>query len=322
MHTIVTGAAGFIGSATVSALLDRGHSVVGIDSFTDYYDIDQKHANITRFDDNERFDMHEIDLATDLYDHVLSDADAIIHLAGQPGVRHSWAAFDDYTARNVTATKAVLDSALRHRIGRIVYASSSSVYGNAGEDVKTEDAELHPQSPYAVTKLAGEHLTSAYAHEHGLDTVALRYFTVYGPSQRPDMLIHRLVEGGLTHTPVTIFGDGEQRRDFTFIDDIARANVRAVESATTGATVYNVSGASNASVNDVIELVRETTGTEVPVVYKPKAVGDVHRTAGDFSRARSELGWQPTVDLPEGIEQQVSWHRSRLEATNASSSLS
>lgn len=321
MHIIVTGSAGFIGSATVAALLDRGHSVVGIDSLTDYYDVGQKRANIANLVEDERAQHHQIDLTTELFDHVFSGADAIVHLAGQPGVRHSWAAFDVYTARNVAATKAVLDAALRHQVRRVVYASSSSVYGDTEQGRMLENGPCRPLSPYAVTKLAGEHLVGAYAHEHDLDTIALRYFTVYGPSQRPDMLMHRLIEGCLNNTPVSIFGDGEQRRDFTFVNDIAMANVRAVEAATLRATVCNVSGGSDASVNDVIRQVHEATGTEPTVVYERKALGDVRRTAGDSSKAREILGWTPTVELADGIAQQVHWHRSRFAATGPSGTL-
>ncbi len=314
MRIVLTGAAGFIGSTTSQHLLAQGHTVDGIDSISDYYSADRKRQNLERLEQERGFRFHQLDIVDDLIDPVLAGADAIIHLAGQPGVRRSWSEFDTYVAANVRGTKEVLDAAVRHGIQRVVYASSSSVYGNAGTYPTPENHPTSPQSPYAVTKLAGENLCTLYAKDRKLSTVNLRYFTVYGPRQRPDMLTHRLLEAAHLGTPVTIFGDGEQIRDFTYVDDIARANVLAATSDVRPGSRFNISGGSSVSVNEMIAAVERAAGGPIRLQYQGEASGDVHRTGGDCRAARRELGWEPVVSLRDGIWNHAAWYRSVFPA--------
>lgn len=317
MRIVVTGAAGFIGSTTTQHLLNAGHSVVGIDSLSGYYSVEAKHNNLHPLVASENFTFHQLDLANDLIDSVLASADAIIHLAGQPGVRRSWSDFDSYVAANVRGTKALLDAAIRHDIQRVVYASSSSVYGNASSYPTAESHPVSPQSPYAVTKLAGEQLCTLYGTERNLSTVSLRYFTVYGPRQRPDMLTHRLVEAAHCGSAVTIFGDGTHVRDFTYVDDIARANVKAVTADVKPGSIYNIAGGTSASVNAMIRAVERASGSSIQLVHRAEASGDVRETGGDCTLARNELGWAPEVSLHEGIVGHVDFYRSMSPAETA-----
>ena len=317
MRIVVTGAAGFIGSTTTQRLLRAGHSVDGIDSLSDYYSVEAKRSNLHSLVAHDNFNFHQLDIVDDLFDSVLSGADAVIHLAGQPGVRRSWSEFDAYVTANVEGTKAVLDAAVRHDIQRVVYASSSSVYGNASVYPTAESNALTPQSPYAVTKLAGEQLCALYATERGLSTVSLRYFTVYGPRQRPDMLTHRLIEAAHRASSVTIFGDGQQVRDFTYIDDIARANVHALIADVRPGSVYNIAGGTSASVATMINTVERASGSPIQLVHRGEASGDVRTTGADCSLARRELGWSPEVTLHEGILRHVNFYRSMSPAETA-----
>ena len=310
MRIAITGAAGFIGSTTAALLLDAGHDVVGIDSLTSYYGTDTKKHNIAGLLTQPAFSFFTHDIATDLFDEALNGAEAIIHLAGQPGVRRSWAEFDSYVHANIQGTKSVLDAAVRHQIERVVYASSSSVYGNATVYPTSEDHPTAPQSPYAVTKLAGEQLCMLYASERELHTVSLRYFTVYGPRQRPDMLTQRLIQAAHIGSTITIFGDGEQVRDFTFVDDVARANVRALEADCAAGSKFNISGGSSVTVNQMISEVERATDSTIRREAHGEATGDVHRTTGDNQRAARDLRWTPSVDLSSGVNAHVDWYRS------------
>lgn len=317
MRIIITGVAGFIGSTTAHHFLELGHSVIGIDSFTTYYDRAHKEQNLASLTPSEGFSFHQLDVAQDLLDPLFANADAVVHLAGQPGVRRSWMEFDSYLEANVKGTREVLDAALRHGIDRVVYASSSSVYGNASTYPTAEHHPTNPLSPYAVTKLAGEQLCSLYASERKLDTVSLRYFTVYGPRQRPDMLTHRLVEAAHSGSSVTIFGDGHQVRDFTYVDDIARANVLAATTDVRPGSVFNISGGSSASVRDVIRGTERAAGSHINLEYGNVATGDVRETGGDCSKAHCELGWEPAVSLSEGLRNHVDWYRAITPAETA-----
>ena len=317
MRIIITGVAGFIGSTTAQHFLALGHSVTGIDSFTTYYDRARKEQNLALLQRDRAFTFHQLDVAQGLLDPVFAAADAVIHLAGQPGVRRSWMEFDTYLEANVKGTREVLDAALRHGIDRVVYASSSSVYGNATAYPTNEDHPTNPLSPYAVTKLAGEQLCTLYASERNLDTVSLRYFTVYGPRQRPDMLTHRLIDAAHSGSSVTIFGDGQQVRDFTYVDDIARANVLAATADVRPGTVFNISGGSSASVRDVVRETERVAGTHINLDFGNTATGDVQRTGGDCTRARLELGWEPEVSLNEGLRKHVDWYRAATPAETA-----
>jgi len=307
MRVVITGVAGFIGSTTAELLLRAGHQVEGVDAFTPYYDKVLKQRNLDSIARHEDFRFHQIDIAQDLLDPIFAGADAVLHLAGQPGVRRSWSEFDTYVHANVEGTKAVLDAAVRHRVDRVVYASSSSVYGNALMYPTSEDHPTAPQSPYAVTKLAGEQLCTLYASERKLDTVSLRYFTVYGPRQRPDMLTQRLVQAAHDGSTVTIFGDGQQVRDFTFVEDIARANLAAATADVAPGSVFNVSGGSSVSVLDMIAGVERAAGKRISLVHQGEASGDVRQTGGDCRRARTELDWVPSVSLDEGLTRHVGW---------------
>jgi UDP-glucuronate 4-epimerase len=306
MRYVVTGSAGFVGCHVCEALLERGHEVDGVDAFTDYYDPSIKRANAARLARHDGFRGLELDLVRADLDDVLTGADGVIHLAAQPGVRLSWAdGFAVYVERNISASQRLLEAARRTRVPRLVLASSSSVYGNATEQPITEEAATRPFSPYGVTKLAMEHLASAYGANWGLATVVLRYFTLYGPGQRPDMALHRFIAAVAAGRPVTVYGDGEQVRDFTYVSDAAAATVAAVDADVAPASVFNVAGGSPATVNDLLRLVSEHVGRPLITRHLPAQAGDVQVTHGATDRARRGLGWQPEVSLDDGVKLQV-----------------
>jgi UDP-glucuronate 4-epimerase len=306
LRYVVTGAAGFIGRHLSNGFLAGGHEVVGVDSYTDYYDPARKRANAAWLAAHDGFTEVERDLVTDPIDDILDGADSVVHLAGQPGVRLSWAdGFGTYVDRNVGASQRLLESARRTRVPRLVLASSSSVYGNAAECPVSEDAPTRPFSPYGVTKLAMEHLAGAYVENWKLPVVMLRYFTVYGPAQRPDMAMHRFIERVAAGEPVPVYGDGQQVRDFTFVGDAAAATVAAADADLAPGTVLNVAGGSSATINDVLDLVGRCVGREVVVDRLPPEPGDVRVTGGAIDRARALLRWAPEVSLDDGVSHQV-----------------
>ena len=312
-RAVVTGAAGFIGSTLVDALLARGDTVVGVDCYTPYYDLATKLANLRAAREDPGFQLHEADLATADLRPVLEGAEVIYHQAGQPGVRPSWSSgFADYVTHNVLATQRLLGAATEEGVPRVVYASSSSVYGQA-PTYPTDERDLPaPHSPYGVTKLAAEHLCGLYAANWGLSTVALRYFTVYGPRQRPDMAIHRLVRSAVTGEPFPLFGDGTAVRDFTFVDDVVRANIAAASADVPAGTVLNIAGGSETTVTNLIELVGHIAGSPIAIERRSAQPGDVDRTGGAIERARSVLGWTPRIGLEDGIAAMVSWQRASV----------
>ena len=300
MRYAVTGAAGFIGSHLAAALVAAGHEVVGYDSFTDYYDLALKEENAQGLD-VRRVDLGEADLDFDGFD-------AVFHLAGQPGARSFGHVFPDYLWRNLLATQRVFEAVGEAAIP-VVCASSSSVYGDAETYPTTEDVEPRPNNPYGVTKLSCEHLHDTYARLFGLKAVALRYFTVYGPRQRPDMAFARMVDAAARGEEFELYGDGSQSRSFTFVRDVVDATVRALD-APPG--IYNVGGGEEYTMRDALALLEEVAGRPVRVRYGPAQTGDNHRTKADTTRIEQAIGWRATTPLREGLEAHWSWVSARV----------
>jgi UDP-glucuronate 4-epimerase len=311
VNVVVTGAAGFIGSHLSEALCASGHHVLGIDCLTDYYDTTEKQRNLRGLNELPGFQFAEVDLRSGNLQSLLDGASVVFHQAGQPGVRMSWGSgFSDYCEHNIKATQRLLEAAKTVGTPRFVYASSSSVYGNAAS-YPTREADLpRPNSPYGVTKLAAEHLCALYTANWGLSTVSLRYFTVYGPRQRPDMAIRRLADAAVIGSPFQLFGDGRQVRDFTYVSDVVAANIAAGFGDVIPGAIVNIAGGSHAVMTDLIELVGELAGAPVDCQRHPKEAGDVHQTGGAIDRAFELLGWEPLVSLREGLAAQVEWSRS------------
>ena len=311
MQTLVTGVAGFVGSHLVETLVKEGWRVRGIDSLVPYYDLDQKKANLAALDGLSGFDFVEADLNTIDLSDLLEGIDTVFHQAGQPGVRASWSEFPSYLEHNVNATQRLLEAVRWSEVRRFVYASSSSVYGDALSYPTTESSLPLPKSPYGVSKLAAEHLCGVYARNWDVPTVSLRYFTVYGPRQRPDMAMHRLIEAALTGGNFPLFGDGNQIRDFTYVGDVVAANLAAVENKVPPGTVLNIAGGGASTMLEIIATVEELTGKRVALEYRPEEAGDVGRTSGAIERARSLLGWAPRTPTREGLARQTEWHQGR-----------
>ena len=308
-QVLVTGAAGFIGSQLCESLLRRGCTVRGLDAFTTFYDPDRKRGNIESLVADPDFELISDDLLTARLDEALDGVDVIAHLAGEPGVSNSWGPnFERYVERNVLATQRLLEAADAHGVDRIVYASSSSVYGT-GADTLRAAGDPRPASPYGVTKLAAETLVGAYAGT-GLSAVSLRYFSVYGPRQRPDMAAHRFIESLLDGRPLTVYGDGLQVRDFTFVDDIVEATVQALFADVPTGAVLDVASSRPTSVNELVTVLEDLFGVESTRDTNGERRGDVPRTEGEIDSARDQLGWKPTTDLRTGLERQIDWHRS------------
>jgi len=309
---VVTGAGGFVGSHLVDTLLARGDTVVGIDCFTPYYDPEAKRQNLEAAQQHHGFTLVEADLRDADLMPVLEGVDTIFHQAAQPGVRLSWSdGFGEYASHNVLATQRLLEAAHHSDVRRVVYASSSSVYGNQ-ERYPTVETDLpRPYSPYGVTKLAAEHLCGLYAENWGVHTVSLRYFTVFGPRQRPDMSIHRLCGAALTGASFPRFGDGEQIREFTYVADIVAANLCAADADVDAGTVVNIAGGGEITLNGLIDTVGDLAGTAVQIEDHPAQAGDARRNGGATERARALLGWEPRIGLREGIAAQLAWHADR-----------
>ena len=300
---LVTGAAGFIGSHLTEALLDDGHEVIGVDAYTDYYARDLKERNLTAAREFETFAFVEADLCTVSLAPLTNEVDGIFHLAAQPGVRQSWGdCFGVYLKDNVHVTQRLLEAAAGR--ARVVFASSSSVYGEAGIFPTSEDVSPRPVSPYGVTKLTCEHLARTYASAAGLDVVCLRYFSVYGPRQRPDMAFTKMISSLLRGEPFTLFGDGAQVRDFTYVGDVVAAT-RSAMTARRPADVYNVGGGCPTSVREAIRLCEETVGRRLQLILRGEAIGDPASTAADTGRIRADLGWRPRTDLRDGLAAQA-----------------
>lgn len=309
MHALVTGAAGFIGSHLVERLLQGGWTVRGVDAFLDYYPRALKEKNLETVIDNPAFTFLEEDLVVADCGRLLDGVEVVFHLAAQAGVRKSWGEeFRIYTVNNIDATQRLLEAAARHPrpLEAFVFGSSSSVYGDVETLPMREDGPARPISPYGVTKLASEALCALYNKAYDVPTVSLRYFTVFGPRQRPDMAFHRFIRAILEGEPLRVYGDGEQTRDFTYVADAVEATLAAAERGRPG-RVYNVGGGARVTVNAVIEVLERVAGTKPKVRYEAVQRGDMRHTVADISRARQELGYQPAFDLEEGLAREYGW---------------
>ena len=304
MRYVVTGAAGFIGSHLARSLQEAGHEVVGIDCFTDYYDPAEKEANA------QGLDVRRVDLAGQPLD--LDGVDGVFHLAAQAGVRSFGDVFPTYVRRNLLASQRVFEACAQAGV-RVVFASSSSVYGEAEAYPTPETTDVRPISPYGITKLGCEHLARAYASAFGLDAVVLRYFTVYGPRQRPDMFFRRVCEALLDGGTFEIFGTGEQSRSFTYVGDTVTATMLAMEQADRGA-LFNVGGGEEATMLEAIALLERLSGLTLDVRHVGTAKGDVSRTSADVSRIGTALGWRPETSLEDGLARMWSWASARVAA--------
>jgi UDP-glucose 4-epimerase len=314
MKALVTGAAGFIGSHLSSALLERGADVVGVDCFTDYYAEAVKRDNLSPLLTQPRFRFVEAALQTVDLDALLDGVTHIFHLAAQAGVRKSWGDdFRVYTTHNVDASQRLLEAVKERRIDRFVYASSSSVYGDAAAIPMREDSLLRPLSPYGVTKLAAEQLCYLYHVNYGVPAVSLRYFTVYGPRQRPDMAFHKFIRAAFGGQPLALYGDGGQTRDFTFVADIVGATMAAGDRGRPGA-VYNIGGGNRVSMNEVLDLVARLTGRRLDVRREGVQKGDMRDTFADTSRAQADLGFAPRTTLEDGLAAECAWLSRLMDA--------
>jgi nucleoside-diphosphate-sugar epimerase len=313
MRVVVTGAAGFIGSHLVEALVERGDEVTGIDCFFPYYDPDRKRDNIYHALSNDQFKLVEEDLNACDLQALIDGADVIYHLAGQPGVRSSWGReFDIYLSQNVLSTQKLLETAKESSTRRFVLASSSSVYGQAEHFPTRESDSPRPVSPYGVTKLAAERLCYLYGEAFGVDTICLRYFTIFGPRQRPDMAFSRFVAATLDSRPLTIIGDGRQSRDFTYVADAVAATIAAGERGTAG-RIYNVAGGCQATVLGVVEVLESLIGRPLQRQHVEPVPGDPRKTGADVTAAQHDLRYEPAVSLETGLERQLEHTRSMRE---------
>jgi nucleoside-diphosphate-sugar epimerase len=307
-RVLVTGCAGFLGSHLSERLAELGDEVLGVDSFADYYARERKEANLELLRDRGTgFTLFELDLACDPLDGIVDRIDTVFHLAAQPGVRGSFGtSFARYVHDNVLATQRLLEASVAARVQTFVYASSSSVYGNGLSYPTSEETERAPISPYGLTKLATEELAAVYGRLDGIHTVGLRYFTAYGPRQRPDMAFARFLSTALAGKPLKILGDGSQVRDFTFVDDVVDGTIAAARRGAPGA-VYNIGGGTQVRLRDSVSKIEELLERVIEIEHLPDARGDVHRTCADPRRAARDLGFTPRVNLDEGLARQTEW---------------
>lgn len=306
---LVTGAAGFIGSHLVDRLLAAGHSVIGVDAFTDYYPRSVKEANLRQALGHPGFQLVEADLRTADLRPLVRDSDVVFHLAAMGGLLRSWTDFDEYLSCNVLATQRLLEALRSTSVQHLVHASTSSVYGR--DSSGDESHPTLPDSPYGVTKLAAEHLVRAYARNHGLPFTILRYFSVFGPRQRPDMGYHIFIDALLRGAPITVFGDGTTIRANTYIADAIDATMAVLAHGPTG-EVYNIGGGEPVSTIEALALLERLTGQQAKVIYGPPRPGEQARAIADTSKARRDFGWAPQTSLEEGLRAQVAWQRETL----------
>ena len=315
MKALVTGAAGFIGSHLSERLLAEGAEVRAVDRFSDYYDVELKRANLAALESRPGLafvegDLNQLDLAA-----LLDGIDVVFHLAAQPGVRASWGReFEIYLSDNLLATQRLLEGCRGRELQRFVFASSSSIYGDAERFPTKETDAPAPVSPYGVTKLAGEHLCRQYFRGFGVPAVSLRYFTIFGPRQRPDMAFNRFIRAGLDGEAIQVYGDGLQERDFTYVADAVEATFAAGDRGVPG-EAYNIAGGNSATVAGVIEMLGRLIGTEIAVDHEPPVIGDARKTGADTSSAQRDLGYSPEVTLEEGLGRQIEAERERRGMT-------
>ncbi len=320
MRALVTGCAGFIGSQITEALLARGDEVVGVDCFNDNYGRPQKLLNLRHFYDWDDFEFVPVDLARGDLEALTADREAVFHLAAEPGVRSSWGdRYGQYVQNNVIATQHLLEALKDRDDVRLVNASSSSVYGDAEQRPTPETAPVQPLSPYGQTKLAAEHLCSLYAANYGLDAVSLRYFTVFGPRQRPDMAFNIFCRAAIEGRPITVFGDGRQTRDFSYVGDVVTATVDAATVPLTDHRVFNIGGGTPASIREVLEMIETLAGKSLAVDYLDQERGDVRDTAADTALAREHLGFDPKTTLEDGLRAEFEWISDVVSGAQASS---
>jgi len=312
MKALVTGACGFIGTNLCLSLLKDGHFITGVDSYTDNYPRDVKEANCKLLKTFSNFKFLEIDLLTSDLSKIVEGIDVIFHLAGQPSVHNSWGKdFQVYSDRNVVLTQRLLFAANEAKTSRFVNSSSSSVYGRVTSTPTREVDEKRPISPYGVTKLAAENLVTLYGTEFGLSTVSLRYFTVYGPRQRPDMAFSKLIEVGSKGSNFPLHGDGSQIRDFTFVGDVVEANKSAALANLRPGSVFNIGGGSPVSMSETITMLEKIIDTRIQITLNPLGPGNPMVTTADCSAASAILGWKPKTDIYTGLKAQAEWQLGR-----------
>ena len=306
---IVTGVAGFIGSHLAETILLQGDRIIGVDQINDYYDVKQKKANVAHLKQYSGFKFIKADIQELDWSELLSDVDVIYHQAAQAGVRASWGdSFRHYTERNINATQVILEAAREtNSLQRFVYASTSSVYGNAETMPTDETVPPQPVSPYGITKLAAERMCWLYHQNFNVPITALRYFTVYGPRQRPDMAFHKFFKAAIKDEAISIYGDGQQTRDFTFVSDVVAANLAAATVPEAVGEIFNIGGGSRAVLMDVLATMETVIGHPIKKEYVARARGDARHTSADISKAKSILGYNPQVPLAEGLAKEWEW---------------
>jgi UDP-glucuronate 4-epimerase len=308
MNTVVTGACGFIGTNLCLSLLEDGYHVTGIDAFTDNYEISIKRANYNDLKKFKNFKLIEDNLLKMELASLLQDVDVVYHLAGQPSVHNSWGEdFQVYSDRNIVLTQKLLSAANKAKVGRFVNSSSSSIYGRSSFSPTKESDEKRPISPYGVSKLAAENLVTLFGSEFGMSTVSLRYFTVFGPRQRPDMAFNKLIQAGHEGKTFQMHGDGAQTRDFTFVEDVVEANKLAALADINPGSVFNIGGGSPISMKKAIEMLEEIMVKRIKLEFIPLGPGNPMITAADCTEADAILGWKPKRDIYSGLKAQVDW---------------